>query len=835
MQEPRNNPDGSFYPADAFYYIIKFSASPTCLSLNVRPLEVYDKLNVEFHNISLWTGVKKSWPHGPNTGAFAEHANASENSVTYRNVSLEHYPAKDKDTLDWGYILQSTYMAHYPACPSFAYTMQDSSGSVIMYKNHYCVVPDKFIDVSSIALFEQQLQNKCGTFTVYSGCVFGKIVIDSDAKKSKCLFNDLADMHVPEYMFPANDTCIDPLQKIKQTITAQKQICNTIHHKIKCRAVSIPKTITLIPEIQMPQLHVNLTKVILSDSDGYDAQNLDGTHYIWDPVTILHVPEFKWKNSRNNTIQFTVEKSHTLNIENEITCQNNNCLKSLIHPGITTSVWSLGNGDDITVYNGTDNSKLGLHNFRYNVVVYNGDKIIAQNSSSIDGLIVQYDPVYSEYPYSLLSDDSSTAYENAAAVALHYFGSIGGGPDDTDLLHEDRRSKINHFLYTGYGYDPWNIVLFNDTLSWRHAQNVGIIDETSTVQSNVVSVTAHKDLVPCSVMYDMTAMMIKAGYCKVYFDYPILETIISPAGPQYENATLFNVLLSENFAGKSYTILSHYEYRFPESFFKSNLEIISVNSNGTIDGIELSASVHPNLSDGAVTISEYLYDKVVHDSADPGFADIISADVPAESYTEYGVGQIDLPLRRIASQFGVYTSNQNQSLAGLDIQKLSPLYFVNSNNASLSVPLDVGLGALSPLHVQVNASGESMNFTYDYVDFSRDRQIILNSAQNNTLIVERYFGSIVVRAPSFFGPITQLYLNDTRANTTCNLLCSVNVLDHKMIHITAKNQWGGMAHGVAEEFIIVPTPQPTLPHLYPLVLFVVSFIPVYFLYNYFKR
>lgn len=879
VEQPRNNPDGTFYPADAFYYLAWFSASPTCVGLNIAPLKSYDGLDVEFHNMTSWRLLDVDW-HGPHNSWRAIHGvDPFETEVLHRHTALERNPAHletvhyyrsvDDDapalsiredeqpsksqkrqidrilatedhmtasTWEWDFVAGRMSHPHHPQCPPDADLGDAKSGQTVEDgPDAPCRAGDAYADQSQ-PLFEEAVLQRCGTVRLYSGCVFGKVVIDDRVAESKCLFAELDRMGVDRLLFPESDRCINTVQKLEQTVTGLRQTCGkNSSGATVCKSVPVPRTVELFPDILLPEMSLVLTHETLLDSDGYGARNLDGTYYVWDPVTIKHVPELKWKNHRDNTIRFEIGRGSSLNLEGTLDCHRNSCDKTLVHPGTAASRWALGNGDGLAVYNATDYSAIGLHDMEYHVTAYNGDAALASDEESTGALVVRYDPVYSEYPYPVLSDDMRTSYENRAAVALHYFGSVGGGPNDAGGLHEDRRSKVNGFDYSGVGFDPWEPVQLKGELAWSEALDVGIIPVPDAARPGTETVlTSHATTVPCNVQAHGTAMLVRAGYCKIYFEYPVLGEVVGPEGPQYENVTLSNTLVSGDFAGRERTDLSSYEYRFAEPFFHTGLSITASAGDGAAaagNRIPVSVTVEPRTGDGHTkTLPEYMDEKTVYDTGDPGLGRIVSGDVYPTSYSESGHGHLEVKLRRVSSMFESY-GNSTGNVAGADIFSLSSLY-LDSGNARLEVPLDVGLGSLSPLSVAVSAGGMTRDYDYDYVDFGRDSHIRINLAKDNPLEVARHPGSVTVTPAPGFGEIERLYVNGTAVDAACAASCVIGTQDDSALEITAENFWGGQAHavspGLGSEVLQAPVPAS---NMVPLALFSLLAVPLYWLYR----
>ncbi len=738
LGEPRNNPDGTYYPADAFYFIIQYSASPTCIDVIVDPLR-YEGLDIR------------------------------QGGASYADTNYD------------------------------------------------------YVDAASRKKLKSTVDSMCSTIRAYSGCVFGIATV----------------MDIVDCTQVDPDRCINKTAKIVQKVTGLKKVCSSDGDGggTKCRIVPVVRTVTLSPDILIPELDVILSIHTVQDDDGYHARNLDGTYYVWDPMVIQQIPDLLWKNDRSNTIHFEVTKTPDSQMETFVDCANNSCIKILEWSGVRTTTWSLGNGDDITLYNATDDSHLGINFFEYDVEAYNAGVLLDSDSDKIETLVVRYDPEYSQYPYSVLSDDHRTSYENRAAVALHYFGSFGGGPDDVkSSLHEDRRSKINNFLYFGVGFNPWNPVLFNDALHWNKTQDAGILElphrTVSESRYSDVTASSNNDVIPCETKTDTTATFVRAGYCTIYFQYPILDTVYGPTGPRYENATLFNTLLSDHFAGKDRSYFAHYEYRFPEPFFNTNLHVKSIRDDGNED-LVIRVDIMPknNVKTATTTIQKYLHEKIIYDSADPGFGNMISNDTYPVRYSQSDTNNLDVKLRRIATKFESYQDTNNQNVAGLDITHLASAYLGNSRDARLEVPLDVGLGALSPISLNVTAGNIFRHYEYDYVDFGADMEILINTAQDNTMEILRNPGSVIISVNQDFGEVTKLYVDGVALNATCNTRCAINTDRNDEMLITAQNAWGGQARGVAVEFI--PEKRVSIPssNLIPIVLFALLLVPTYWIYQ----
>ena len=124
---------------------------------------------------------------------------------------------------------------------------------------------------------------------------------------------------------------------------------------------------------------------------------------------------------------------------------------------------------------------------------------------------------------------------------------------------------------------------------------------------------------------ESNSMFVKDGYGKIYFDYPLRDIIIYNGMTKYYNVTSYTTLYSNNFGGIDSTLLDHFEMRYPETPFTKNITIKSINQNGDIinDKIELEIIPYENKSE---YLDVYLYDKVMYDTDNSIFAEVVSLD-----------------------------------------------------------------------------------------------------------------------------------------------------------------------------------------------------------------
>ena len=784
---PLRNPDGSFYPGDSFYYIFKFSASNTCLGLSAGAIVSGDGLDLVQHESITWQDAGRWHPSAvePREVDMADaktHPHLDESHVPRLLETVHYYwreggpymfsVREDSDlqgwqkralsgkaywtesTWEWGYAAGGQPHIHLPTCKP---------------KQVECTT-DPLQDEGSRAKFMAAVTESCSLLYLYSGCVFGKARIIS-APTERCLVADLQEMGVEDL---PDEQCVVMEQRIKLTVTGIKKTCGIERGILVCRAVPTPRTAVLAPVVLEPDLEVLLYHERIIDSDGYLARNADGSYYVEDPITLHHEPVLKWKDERQ-TIHFDVLVEAQLPLESRFWCEGP-CTVVLEREQTSPSVFEMGRGEGLSVYSAPDHASLGRADFEYHVRAYNGDVLLGSASASSHAQIVVYDPVYIVHAYPVLSDDGRTSYENGVGVALHYFGSRDG------VIHEGRRSKVDAFSYSGEARGPWEPVALSTKLEWSGARGAKGVEHAQ--------LAGYPDAIPwregdtCKGRHD-TLMAVSAGYCVIYFSYPVLEEMSGPAGPRLEGAFLRGELFSSNMGGKR-TLLAAYEYRFAEPLFHSMLHVRAVGS----DGSEVDTTLRVDVEPTGKPLYEYVREKITHDTGDPGLATIAAGDVYPVLYSESGDGQLTTKLRRVSSFFPEYGGSADAS--GLDVKDLARTYLSSSTSARLAVPLDVGLGAPSPVRVTVTADGISRYHEY-WPDFAQDLEIVVNTAQDNPLNVERRDGYVEASVVPWFGDALAWHADGEQLDVECARQCVLPAEGRGPVVIEVENAWGGRA------------------------------------------
>lgn len=827
--EKRGNPDNTFYPGDGFHYLFKFKGSDTCRGFGPQAITSQGAYNVLSHNIA--HDNLDMPPKYLTTFHFTEIKDVSQKCTVHRGGTRTCEPPS--------YILADS--------PAFSYREDKKLGSSDAKKisffernskyhksetqawgftkigeNHpHGLDPHMFEDASSISSFENAVNNQCLNLGKNEGCVYGHAEIDPVLQKTKCLIAELEKMGVNHDLQESDDVCVNVTNQVSLTVKGLKRVCgvNDRGHVV-CKTITVTNSAGTNTSILEPGNGINLLKNPLPDTSGYDAKNLDGTYYVHDPLSIIHVPDFKWKNERAETIQFTTEKKYPLKKEYDYDCIKNNCDLFLESSGVKPHNLPLGNGDGITIYNATSKEFLGEHAFDYSMKVYNMNREINSLSENTTALVVKYDPQYTNYPYPRIADDQRYSFDDRQAAALHYFGSNGGGPDDIEGTHQERRSIINDVHQIGFMFDPWNPVRTNQTFAWSGANSSGIIPEVMTLDLDIIPAKDENSLIIPFESYGNDAMFVRSGYGKVFFDYPLSPIIFDnqTGAPKYENVTSYVTLKSSDFAGERITFLTFWEYMAPESSFVTNLIVKTINQNGTITDNPIHVKAIPQLKEGVVSLVEYLDEKITYDSKDSGLAKVVVDDTYPMTFDHSSVGIVNEKLRRTASQFQQFENVSYETDSDSEgIFQLSEDYLKESKELRLQIPLEVGLTVLSPTDIIVTANGKTKTIDSQYIDFGTDREILINVENDNILKTKRGLAFLTILHDENFGGIEKISVNGEIRNAECLSGCVIPVNKTSPLLVTAWNEWGGTAYADLEEYVIPEIPKSSIQQINPIM------------------
>ena len=634
--------------------------------------------------------------------------------------------------------------------------------------------------------------------------------------------------------------------------------------------------------MRLPNMTVDMWTIgeEFTESAGYTSRNLDESYYVWDAINVVHNPIYPFKNDRVGTIFVEYEKIHDpLVLEDEFFCDAALCVSTMEIPGFLPWTGTFDYGGGNTVYNATSLEDIGEHEIKYIARLYNIIPQIDEFIQTIDELVVEYEPIYESYVYPVLSDDGKVAFDDRIGYALHYFGneSTDANPDDEIGIHEDRRSKINDYFYSTWGADPWEFDFIDGTvgtsdysdniqLTWDEANHVGIITNEIPVGRSVeiedeLIPTEFPGIIPYEVGEHGTANFLKAGYGKIKFSYDgLLDVVLDPVLkiPRYENATVFNVLESANFAGHEVSFLTFDEYMYPESFFHNTVNVLAVDSDGMQDNsINLSITMIPREEIAGTTyLDQYVHDKVIFDTDDDGFAQIITGldmdgndivivnghDIyPLDNLTVEGTGSISLEkTRRVLSSFTQYDTTIDQTFDPNEIVDVSGKYLLDTEDGILPIPLTTGLDALSPYTISITADNGSIEHTneFDHIwyDFSIDYSYQLNMDDSNGLNMQRDPANMKVLKYFYdenFGVLESLSINGITYDdelpecfgVKSSGTCYISVPQDQQLaelEIIGVNMWGGESKITLPEITaeqLNPVPPNPINSIFNLTLF----------------
>jgi len=813
ITEPRGNPDGSFYPGDAFHYLFTFTGIPECSGFSVKPVISEGIFDVISHQSIMWTSpTEKTHTHDDytmqpkyltTTHYYVDKINHCRNNPDCSSIILAENPSYSvledqiipsslQRLLD-GLRTASTYSIRTEQTQDWGFTNMDGTHE----HNNYSHTNESDESINS---FENYINSKCSNLEKYSGCVFGHVELESQLRDEKCMWEELDKMNIPYDI--ENDFCVGINHKLSLSIQGTKINCYYEYGREVCKTIPVEKTKNLTPNILSPEFEIILSDPPVKDKDNYDGKNKDGTYYPHDPIGIIHNPSILWKDYRAETIQFETTKQYNLTKEYEYDCDSNLCEHKIKLNSVYPVSYNFGNGQGITIYN-TTSVDFGFHDFEYYTTATNLGDIISTTQNSMQIEVVDYFPQYKSYPYPLLYDNQELAFNDRQAVALYYFGSVEG-----DNTFEYRRSKINYAYTVDVGYDPWtpHIILQNFTLS-----------EGITVTDDIVE------------SHNQTAVFSESGYGKVYFEHPLGDIILPDGIPKFENVTSYTTLVSNDFAAKD-TLVEFYTMRYTEASFTKNLIIQSVNQNGTImysDIIQLELTPYDKINTEYIT--SYIYDKILFDSNDETFAEIISGDVYPMEQKYSGTGIINTTISKTSVFFDEYveqTNNVNATFTESVISDLNSL-LDSPDTIRLLAPYDMGLSALSPTTISITVNNITNIMDERYYSFGGKQTILVNTQTDNILHANRDKNKIVIYAPENFGLITSVFIDDILVEQECQSGCVVLYSPDDEIIISAHNKWDGIAYTILPEITIPETPISDEPNYMMILAVVILLMLIY--------
>ncbi|HWP52424.1 MAG TPA: hypothetical protein VNK07_00020, partial [Candidatus Binatia bacterium] len=114
----------------------------------------------------------------------------------------------------------------------------------------------------------------------------------------------------------------------------------------------------------------------------------------------------------------------------------------------------------------------------------------------------------------------------------------------------------------------------------------------------------------------------------------------------------------------------------------------------------------------------------------------------------------------------------------------------------LDIPLNFGLGALSPYDITITADAKSHTFDAETFQFYSNHLFIVNLDQDNTLNVTRNENNknlVTINYDENFGPIEKLLVNGKEYERRCKTGCGMIIPNNGMVTLEAYNIWEGKA------------------------------------------
>ena len=628
--DERRNPDGTYYPGDALHYLFVYRGLETCRNFSIGEVKSFGTLNVNEHRIAraigtggMDGGVPVLQPRTHSHGAYEIGVEWSEH-----------------DGVVWG----------HGGAP------HGRHGGI------------EYEDDSSVQGLLERAGRACESDRKYAGCAWGHVEVGMDAVNETCLHDEMG-MRGVALPGGVPDQC-RKANYITMGVEGEGVRCKDTPDGRVCTTYTAADTATVRVEVLEPSLGLKLSKPPLLDAYGFEAQNLDGTYYLHDPVHVVHQPVFKWKEERGGTVWFKAyrhwnpeEARHRLlPIGGMLDCGSDRCDGAFLLPGLTSPVWHLTNGDGQTAYNATDSSWLGMHDLRYRVEVFNiccdEGRMMNHTEGRTAARAVVFDPVFHSTTYPVLADDGKYGYQNRFALASYYGGSWGGGPDDANMTepYQYRRARMDAAYGAVGGYDPANLTALAWNIVWSEAPPTPahVLEYGAPGHPGASFHSASAPQHPGGPLSpDGAAMWPKAGHGRIFFDFPDLaEHRPGQAGSRYTNATAHVYAGVRDFAAVPLQVLASGAYTYPEASFHQAISVRSVDSEGDLKPLRMSLVSEPRIDAGAVTLADYIKEKVLYDTGDAGFADLAIHDAyPMGLEIHTDTGAIDAKIRRTASLF----------------------------------------------------------------------------------------------------------------------------------------------------------------------------------------
>ena len=564
-----------------------------------------------------------------------------------------------------------------------------------------------------------------------------------------------------------------------------------------------------------PGLSVSLSYEPLTDSAGHTAANLDGTYYVWDPISVIHEIDYAWKEERLGTIYATHTKDHgMLELAQELDCDEPSCV--LVAGGIAgydaqaiehsyaggsamyNSSCAVGTAHGAAEpacarYHGRHgiDYTATLHNIHAHARVRTGEARAHDVTESIEPLIVRYDPQFGEpYAYVSLADSvlahGDWAWSKRHVMAVRYDGSLGGGRDDADAgPHEMRRALLNEMDHEGTARYLTGSIPLDASLSWNATAGPSARDAERCTKHD-------GGLIDGALLlgrHAASAMFTQAAYGRLYMEYPISEFMAESGA---DVASLRNTVRTEDFAGHELRDLVSYNYTYPRARFAVPASLAMVDGSGPVADGGASVEIVPTAGVGAfgATVGpSYLHDRICEsvelEADDAEIANMVVSDMyPRKMAAEStGGGRVDYILNRTGVSFTDVYALMADSVAELGSNTIYEApsayefsYGVTDGTAVHSRNMTAEVLFTTPILEIANVA----------TDNAMDYAVSCPSCAHTTL---------QARPREAFGDIASVERNGVPVERVCSSVhgCTVSAVQGIANTVMLTNVWGGTA------------------------------------------
>ena len=650
-----------------------------------------------------------------------------------------------------------------------------------------------------------------------------------------------------------------------------KTSCGSVQFKVKagathcigeqCWCATKTASDAIHPRTVAPVTETIFTEHVLQDPYRYNATNADMTNYPWDPIAIEHAADFTWGTEREGTITFEYDRTFdplvqeggyecdkicmeklrvgVIRMDGTDTCIARDGCPAGPHDaigiGFVDYSWHGTNGGGMYAYTAPAISDAGNQSITYDVTVLNEGRMINTHQNITEQLVVEYMPVFEHYEYPVLKDSQRYAYDDRQGMVIWYGGSVGSGPDDNGVLNPDRRSRINAFYPVTMIYSDGDFLMDGDETS--SARPPILIDSKLLQWDSVGHINAthpHTDRDGGTDNYSPGeswhttgkghAMFSGQGYGILRLAQSISELILGEHNSKnwYYNATTYNEIASDRWAGHDSYRNWNYTYQYPHTPFAQWYNMTSYNSNlDTADNslaVKMAAHythtardipIFPDDKNVIVSVRDYMYAKTLHDTDNEMFAEGIRGEMHPMTNNAAGIGTLSMWVNKTAIEF--------------------PAGYVPEPGI-LGLSIYHSLDGDAPMMLYMTAGDADVIASYTF-EFWNDMHLEFGQGGGWELDARRLTsagddtGAARLSVHEKFGEVSEITVDGVYSGgggIDCHPSCIVTVPLNGTVE--AYNRWGGTAATVLDDpsDIVPPKPEATWNATWEYILFVAA-------------